>query len=109
VCEPSGSGAAVLLRALEPIEGAAGMRARRRLPRGAPDRDIGSGPGRLAQAMGISLADDGRSLLRGALSLRRAAPGDPPVEIATSRRVGLGRGRELRFRFYARGNPHVSR
>ena len=109
VCEPAGSCAAVLLRALEPVAGIARMRARRRLPRGAPDRDIARGPGRLAQAMGISLADDGRSLLRGPLCLRGAAAGDPAVAVETSRRIGLGRGRELPYRFSIRANPWVSR
>ncbi len=109
VCEPEGQAAAVLLRALEPLEGCARMRAQRGLPRGAPEREIANGPGKLCQALGISLEQYGRSLLRGSLSLRRAAAGDPGLEVATSRRIGLSRGVERRYRFYARGNAFVSR
>lgn len=109
VCEPAGSGAAVLLRALEPLEGRERMRAQRRLARDAPDREIASGPGKLGAAMGLTLDADGWSLLRGRLCLRGPAPGDAPLGVATSRRVGLGRGRELPYRYFARDSAWLSR
>jgi DNA-3-methyladenine glycosylase len=109
VCEPAGSGAAVLVRALEPVEGAARMRAARRLAAGAPDRHIASGPGRLTEAFGISLADDGRSLRSGRIRLRRPAAGESSLRVAVSRRVGLSRGCEHPWRFYAADSPWVSR
>ena len=109
VCEPEGQAAAVLLRALEPLEGCARMRAQRGLPRGAPEREIANGPGKLCQALGISLEHYGRNLLRGSLSLRRPAAHDPDLEIVTSRRIGLSRGVERQYRFYARGNRFVGR
>ena len=109
VCEARGRGAAVLLRALEPCEGIERMRALRGLSEHAPLRAIASGPGRLAQALGIRLADDGRSLLRGALVLHRPAPGAAPVRIAVSPRVGLTHGATLPYRFFDAGSACVSR
>ena len=108
VCEASGRGAAVLLRSLEPLAGEARMRALRGLPGDAPARVIASGPGRLAQALALTLGDDGRSLLRGPISLRTRPPDEARPEIGTSRRVGIQRGAELPYRFYARGHPCVS-
>ena len=109
VCEREGRAAAVLLRALEPVEGEAAMRAARGLAPGAPARGIANGPGNLTRALGITLEDYGRSLLRGPLELRRAPRGAPPVEVAVSRRIGLTNGAELPYRYFERGHPCVSR
>lgn len=109
VCEARGRGAAVLLRALEPLAGSARMRALRRLAAHAPERLIASGPGRLGQALGITLADDGRSLLRGALVLHRPPPGAAPVRVGVSPRIGLTKGSEIPHRFYDTRSDHVSR
>src|ERR1700722_10833466 len=69
VCEPDGVGAGVLIRALEPLSGIALMRSRRRSPgdeRGPiGDHDLCSGPGKLTQALGISLAENDTSLSSG--------------------------------------------
>src|SRR5947209_13011957 len=62
VCEPPGVGAAVLIRALEPVEGLDAMRARRGLER---LEDLCSGPGKLTQALGIGLEHNGADLSRG--------------------------------------------
>ena len=109
VCEPAGRGAAVLIRALEPVAGVAHMRAARRLGAGAPERDIASGPGKLTQALGISLEHYGLSLLSGPISLRRPAPGSPHPRVAASARIGLTKGREHPYRFYVPDSPCVSR
>jgi len=109
VCEAQGRGAAVLLRAIQPVVGASRMRAARGLASGAPEREIANGPGKLTQALGVTLDDYGHSLLRGRLSLRRPARSDPPTSVARSRRVGLSKGRALRYRFYVPGNEFVSR
>jgi DNA-3-methyladenine glycosylase len=109
VCEAEGRGAAVLLRAFEPVLGAARMRAERRLPEHAPPRQIASGPGKLTQALSLGLHDDGRSLLSGRLRLHRPARDDAPAAVSTSRRIGLGRGRELPYRFFLVDSPCLSR
>jgi len=105
VCEPRGSGAAVLLRAVEPLAGEARMS---RLRGGRTERELTNGPGKLAQAFAITLADDGVSALRGRLRVERAR-GEPRPAIATSRRIGLGKGVELPYRFFVRDSPFVSR
>lgn len=92
----AGRGEAVLVRALEPLEGLDVMR-RRRGGR-ASDRDLCRGPGRLAQALGIERADDGGALLaRGRIQLidRSAAPA--AVEVGP--RIGITKSAELPLRF----------
>jgi DNA-3-methyladenine glycosylase len=111
VCEADGIGAAVLIRALQPAAGIERMRARRGLigDRPARDSELCSGPGKLTQALGIGLGDDGRSLSRGPLRiLARAEAWQDPV-IVEGERVGITRAVELRWRFCAGGNGHVSR
>ncbi|MEC8495697.1 MAG: DNA-3-methyladenine glycosylase [Planctomycetota bacterium] len=92
----AGEGEAVLIRALEPLEGLEAMRSRR----GArvSDRDLCRGPGRLAQALGIEREDDGGALLAGGriqLIDRSAAPS--AVEVGP--RIGITKSAELPLRF----------
>ncbi|MCH2169708.1 DNA-3-methyladenine glycosylase [Myxococcota bacterium] len=108
VCEEAGRGAAVLFRAIEPLEGIELMQARRGLSPQAPRRAISNGPGKLCQAFDVGMEFDGRSLLRGALALRAPGRRDPPVDVATSSRIGLSRGNDLPYRFYARGSEWLS-
>jgi len=102
--EVPGVGAGVLLRALEPLDGIHLMRLRR-TP--APSTGLARGPGRLAQAMGISLRQDG-------LDLCAAGPlwlGDsvrPAGEIGRSVRIGISRETQRLLRFYEKGSPYVS-
>ena len=105
VCEPKGRGAAVLLRAVEPLAGQVKMHA---LRGGRAERELANGPGKLAQAFAITLADDGVSALRGRLRVEVARDARAPA-IQTSRRIGLGKGVEHPYRFFERGNPWVSR
>ena len=85
VCEPAGVGAAVLIRALEPLEGIEKMRARRSMRgRGRAsvlDGSLCSGPGKLTQALGIELAENGTSLVDGPVTIRSGTDGRvlPPV------------------------------
>lgn len=109
VCEPEGRGAAVLLRALEPVAGLARMRRARGLAPDQPERELANGPGKLCEALGISLDDYGASLLRGRLTLRPSAESEPRPPVARSRRIGLGKGRGHPYRFFARDHPCVSR
>jgi DNA-3-methyladenine glycosylase len=106
VCEHEGIGAGVLIRALEPVSGLDHMRARRRVK---DERRLCSGPGKLTQALGIELSDNGADLRRGPIvfSPRPAAWRD--VEIESDTRIGITRAVELPWRFVAAGSRFVSR
>ena len=110
VCEPQGVGAAVLIRALEPLLGLEGMRARRGAAAAARgDGELCSGPGKLTQALGVSLAENGCDLARGPVRIEPRAEGWREPVIAEGTRIGITRAVELRWRFCAAGNRHVSR
>ena len=102
-----GRAAAVLLRALEPLEGQERMRRLRGLAPGASLRLLARGPGRLAQALGVPLAMDGVALSRGPLALFAAADGQAP-RLARSGRTGIREAGDLPYRFYVRDSPWVS-
>jgi DNA-3-methyladenine glycosylase len=106
VCEPEGVGAAVLIRALEPLEGIELMRERRGDVR---DADLCSGPGKLTQALAIELDCNETDLRDGPV---RIAPGPPAwreVELVSGPRIGITKAAELPWRFCARGHRGVSR
>jgi DNA-3-methyladenine glycosylase len=108
VCGPGKTPHAVLLRAGAPLEGLDVMRARRLAAR--RDRELCSGPARLAQAFGIDRALDGADLVRG--PVRIVDDGTPPPRRAgVSTRIGLsiGRGEDLAWRFTVTGDPNLSR
>lgn len=155
VCEPVGVGAAVLIRALEPLDGieemclrreSAGRTVARSSGRGsgrqsgreqewevqrAPlrDRDLCSGPGKLTQALGVELSENGSSLLDGPIRIRagqselaafagttrreaeseaNGGPASAPAVVAGTR-IGITKAIDLRWRFCAVGSPYVSR
>jgi DNA-3-methyladenine glycosylase len=115
--EGPGIGAAVLLRALEPLDGIAEMQARRGTAR---IRDLARGPGRLAQAMGVDLSFDGLDLCDGPLWLGAPAGGNEvrgtcgvggtceARDIGRSVRIGITKDADRLLRFYERGNSFVS-
>jgi DNA-3-methyladenine glycosylase len=112
VCGPGRIPHAVLLRAAAPIAGLGVMRERRAVrARGAiRDRDLCSGPARLAQAFGIDRALDGADLVKG--SIRIVDDGtSPPEHPEVTTRVGLslGRGEQLAWRYVVAGDPNLSR
>lgn len=103
VCEPAGTGAAVLLRALEPTHGVEEMKARR----GVDDpRLLCAGPGRLAQALGISGAHDGAPL--GRPPFRLLAPA-APVPFEATPRIGISVAAEAPWRYVLSGTRWASR
>ena len=106
VCEPEGVGAAVLIRALEPLEGLGHMRERRGLPR---EEDLCSGPGKLTQAMGIWLDDNGTSLADGPIRIGERHPDWREPRVVVGTRIGITKAVELPWRFCARGSRSVSR
>ncbi|MGH2675876.1 MAG: DNA-3-methyladenine glycosylase [Actinomycetota bacterium] len=100
----TGDAAAVLVRALEPLEGLEGMARRRGT--GEP-RLLCAGPGRLCQAMGITLAENGRDLVRRAgLWL---AQGERAAAVVSTPRVGLSVAMDVPWRFVERGTRFASR
>lgn len=108
VCGPEGEGWAVLIRALEPIDGVALMRAAR--PGILADRELASGPGRLGQAMGLDRAEDGADLVTGDRGVWIADDGTPPpAHPLVGPRVGIRLAAEFPWRWSVQGNPHVSR
>jgi DNA-3-methyladenine glycosylase len=106
VCEPEGVGAAVLIRALEPLDGVGEMVARRRTTR---ELDLCSGPGKLTQALGIELDLDADDLLSGPLRIEPRPPQWRDVRWVTGPRIGITKAAELPWRFCAVGAPSVSR
>jgi DNA-3-methyladenine glycosylase len=106
VCEPPGVGAAVLIRALEPIAGIEKMRERRGTLR---DTELCSGPGKLTQALGIELRHNGGDLAHGPVTIHSPARSARDPKIIVGERVGITKAVELPWRFSLAGNPHVSR
>ena len=106
VCEPEGVGAAVLVRALEPLRGIDTMRARRGLTR--PEQ-LCSGPGKLTQALAIELGLNGSDLVAGPVTLGPRPRGWEGVEIVAGPRIGITKAPELPWRFCALGSRSVSR
>lgn len=105
VTAPEEVGEAVLIRAVEPVEGVELMRHRRAV---MDDRLLTSGPGRLTQAMGITLAQNFCPLYVGRLRIVR---GDvvAPGRVVQTVRVGIRQWADKPWRFYVRDNPFVSR
>jgi DNA-3-methyladenine glycosylase len=106
VCEPEGVGAAVLIRALEPLEGIERMRARRRVE---PLRALCSGPGKLTQALGIELELNGSDLVGGPVTISARRPGWRGVKVSAGVRIGITKAVSLPWRFCAPESEFLSR
>ncbi|CAN5668164.1 DNA-3-methyladenine glycosylase [soil metagenome] len=107
VGEP-GSAAAVLLRAVEPVEGVELMQALRPLAR--RPLDLTNGPGKLCAALDINGEDGGTDLCAPDSKIRLCADDtDPPTTPGVSTRVGISQAMDLPWRFYVDGNPWVSK
>ena len=108
VCLPRGTGHAVLLRALSPVEGLEEMRAAR--PAARRDSDLCAGPGRLCRALGITGDHAGTDLVTGSSGIAIRDDGtSPPERPAVGPRVGIRHAAELPLRFWVPGEPAVSR
>jgi len=102
--EAEGTGAAVLIRALEPTEGIDLMLDNRP---GSRLRDLARGPGRVCAALGIGRDLSGADLCSSSvLWLERRA--GSPADIQVTTRIGLSRDQHRRLRFIDRGSPFVS-
>jgi DNA-3-methyladenine glycosylase len=102
-CEGEGIANAVLIRALEPLVGLDGMRRRRGV---AERRLLGSGPGRLCQALGITRAHDGLALDKPPFELRAR---DGEVALAVGPRIGITKAADNPWRYGAAGSPFLSK
>jgi DNA-3-methyladenine glycosylase len=102
-CRPSGHGAGVLIRALEPRVGIERMQARRRLE---DPRLLCAGPGRLAQALGITMAHYGLPLDRPPFFV--AAPA-APQEVVDGPRIGISKAVDRPWRFGLAGSRFLSK
>jgi len=103
VCDAAGHASAVLVRALQPTHGREEMVKRRST---SQQRLLCSGPGRLCQALAITGAYDGLALDAPPFEL---LPRAEPVEVATSRRIGLTKAVDREWRYTAAGSRFVSR
>jgi DNA-3-methyladenine glycosylase len=107
-CGEVGEGTAVLIRALAPLEGLEVMHQRRGAVR--RDRDLCSGPGKLAQALGLTGEDDGTDLCDPAsavhLEVGRAVE---PGAVRATTRIGITAAADRPWRFLVAGDENVSR
>ena len=109
VAETDGVAAAVLLRALTPLQGVDAMYTARG-PTARRHRDLCSGPAKLTQALGIDGDLDGADLVsgdRGVTIVDDTEP--PPPSPAVTTRIGVSNGADLPWRFYVEGPPDISR
>ncbi|NOT25198.1 MAG: DNA-3-methyladenine glycosylase [Acidobacteria bacterium] len=107
VTEAEGSPAAVLVRALEPLEGIDVMRGRRTLRGTAPaEFDLCRGPGNLTRSLGISLAENRLDLAGSRLTIEDR--GLEVRKVSRGPRIGIRVGTDRPWRFWATGHPAVS-
>lgn len=108
VCGPAGVASALLLRAGEVVDGLELARLRR--PTSKTPADLASGPARLAKALGLTTADNGRDAL--APPFRLELPSVPGGAVSSGPRVGVagaGGTDEYAWRYWLTGDPTVSR
>jgi DNA-3-methyladenine glycosylase len=105
VTREAGHGAAVLVRAVSPLDGVDMMRARR--PKVRNDRDLTNGPGKLCLAMGIDGTMDGTSLRDGPIVIRAGEP-VPDDDVVVTPRIGIVKAADWPLRYFIRDDPFVS-
>lgn len=104
VTEPEGKAGAVLIRALKPLQGIELMRKRRKCQ---DIRMLTNGPGKLAQALGITKEQNGLDLTKGHLKIFNGKREN--LKIISSPRIGIKKGSEKLLRFYLADNEFVSK
>ena len=106
VTRAEGEPSAVLVRALEPLDGLPLMHKRRARIRN--DHELTNGPGKLCTALGISGAMTGKSLQRKPVVIREGEP-ISESEVQVTARIGITKSADWPLRFIVRGNKYVSR
>ncbi len=110
-CQPEGNAAAVLFRALEPLAGMELMALSRHVTIENPRdlRLLTSGPGRMAEAFGVTRErDNGKDLTSNRSDLWLADDGFVPAEILDTKRIGITKAADRKWRYIIKGNPFVS-
>ena len=105
VCREAGHGAGVLIRALQPTQGLDAMRARRGLH---DERLLCAGPGRVGQALGITLAHYGLPVDAPPFQVL-AAPAEALPPVASGPRIGISKAVDTPWRFGLAGSRYLSR
>ena len=105
VSEPVNCAGAVLIRAMEPVEGTSFMEEHRGT---RIITNLMSGPGKLTRALAIDCSANGKDLFSEEFFLENAPP-IPAAMIGTSTRVGISKSRELPWRKFMINNPHISK
>lgn len=105
VAGAEGHGSAVLIRAVEPLAGEEVMSANRR---GASGANVSNGPAKFCQAFAIDKACNGHDLRQPPVRLIIKPP-LPQTDIIQTARIGISQAKDVPWRFYAAGNPYVSR
>lgn len=108
VTESPGTGCAVLIRAVEPVEGIATFHKRRKLSNPGDDRLLTNGPAKLCEAFGIARAENGTDLTGDEIFLTTGNPIKRDKIIAT-RRIGISEGKNFKWRFLISGNRFVGK
>ena len=103
VCEPVGTASAVLIRAIEPLQGLERMRERRGLE---SVRLLCAGPGRLCQALAVTREHDGLALDEAPFELR---PRSSPVDVVAGPRIGITKAVEQPWRYGLAASAFLSR
>lgn len=108
-CLPDGVGGGILFRAVEPIEGIKEMFKLRGIDTGSDLKNLTSGPGRMAEAFGITRErDNGKDLTSSRSDLYIADDGSEPPRVKATKRIGIRKAAEKRLRFIVEGNRFVS-
>lgn len=109
-CLPDGVAGGILFRAVEPIEGIKEMFKLRGISSDSDLRQLTSGPGRMAEAFGITRdRDNGKELTSSRSDLYIADDGAPPPEVLITKRIGIKKAVEMPLRYIVAGNRFVSR
>ncbi len=106
VTDRKGKGCAVLIRAIEPIEGIEIMKKRRKNITNI--YNISNGPAKVCQAFGIDLKMNGKDITGNSLFIAESNDKDF-IKVRISRRIGIKKGSELPYRYFIYGNSYVTK
>jgi DNA-3-methyladenine glycosylase len=109
VTEEKGTGHAVLLRAVEPMEGIESMKRNRRLTKQENrTKLLCSGPARLCQAFAIGDQENGTDLCGDRIWIAREIRSTRPKRVSRSTRVGISNGKHHKWRYFLKDSPYIS-